>query len=35
VDEAKGEHSRVGHIVYVPHEVSFMEHAGRVMNLSE
>lgn len=35
VDEPKGEHSRVGHTVYVPHEVSFMEHAGRIMNLSE
>jgi hypothetical protein len=25
---------RVGEIVYVPHKVSFMEYAGRVMNLS-
>jgi len=29
---AKG--SRVGKIVYVPVEVSFMEYAGRVINLS-
>lgn len=30
----KGEHSRVGQIVYVPWRVSFMEYQGRVMNLS-
>ena len=29
--ECKG---RVGKIVFVPHEVSFMEYAGRVINLS-
>lgn len=34
-DEPRGEHSRVGHEVYVPHQVSFMEYNGRVMNLSE
>jgi len=26
--------SRIGKIVFVPHEVSFMEYAGRVINLS-
>lgn len=26
---------RVGQIVFVPHRVSFMEYAGRVINLSE
>ena len=31
----KGEQSRVGRIVFVPHRVSFMEYAGRVLNLSE
>ena len=31
----KGEHSRVGRIVFVPHRVSFMEYAGRIINLSE
>ena len=31
----RGEHSRVGRIVFVPHRVSFMEFNGRVMNLSE
>lgn len=30
----KGEHSRVGRIVFVPHRVSFMEYAGRIINLS-
>lgn len=34
-DEPRGEHSRVGHEVHVPHQVSFMEYNGRVMNLSE
>ena len=32
--QPKGKHSRVGKIVFVPHEVSFMEYAGRVINLS-
>lgn len=32
--QPKGKHSRVGRIVFVPHEVSFMEYAGRVINLS-
>lgn len=27
--------NRVGKIVFVPHEVSFMEYAGRVLNLSK
>ena len=27
--------NRVGKIVFVPHQVSFMEYAGRVINLSE
>ena len=27
--------NRVGKIVFVPHETSFMEYAGRVINLSE
>ena len=31
----KGEHSRVGKIVYVPFEVDFLEYDGRVMNLSK
>ena len=34
-NQPKGKHSRVGKIVFVPHEVSFMEYAGRVMNLSK
>ena len=29
-----GEYSRKDQIVFVPHRVSFMEYAGRVMNLS-
>ena len=33
--QPKGKHSRVGAIVFVPHEVSFMEYAGRVINLSK
>lgn len=32
--QKKGKHSRVGKIVFVPHEVSFMEYAGRVINLT-
>ena len=31
----KGNGSRVGHTVYVPWAVSFMEYQGRVINLSE
>jgi hypothetical protein len=30
----KGKGSRVGHTVYVPWQVSFMEYQGRVINLS-
>lgn len=30
-----GEHSRVGQFAYVPWKVSFMEFAGRIMNLSQ
>jgi hypothetical protein len=33
--QPKGEHSRVGHEVFVPFQVSFMEYDARVMNLSE
>lgn len=33
--EPKGEHSRVGHEILVPFEVSFMEYDARIMNLSE
>jgi hypothetical protein len=33
--QPRGEHSRVGHEVYVPFQVSFMEYDARVMNLSE
>ena len=29
-----GEGSRVGHVMFVPWRVSFMEYDGRVMNLS-
>jgi hypothetical protein len=29
------EHHRVGDIVYVPHQVSFMEYDARIMNLSQ
>jgi hypothetical protein len=32
--QPKGQHSRVGHEVFVPFEVSFMEHNSRIMNLS-
>jgi hypothetical protein len=32
--QPKGKHSRVGHTVYVPWRVSFMEFQGRVINLS-
>ena len=30
-----GEDSRVGHEVFVPFQVSFMEYDGRIINLSE
>lgn len=33
--QPKGKHSRVGKIVFVPHEVDFMEHDARIMNLSK
>lgn len=33
-NQPKGKHSRVGKIVFVPHEVSFMEYDARIMNLS-
>ena len=33
--QPKGEHSRVGHEVLVPFEVSFMEYDARIINLSE
>ena len=33
-DQGIGKNSRVGETVYVPYRVSFMEYAGRVMNLS-
>ena len=32
--ESDGNGNRVGEIVFVPHQVSFMEFAGRVINLS-
>jgi hypothetical protein len=32
--QPKGKGSRVGKCVYVPFQVSFMEFAGRIMNLS-
>ena len=32
--QPKGEHSRVGHEVSVPFQVSFMEYDARVLNLS-
>lgn len=32
--QPKGKHSRVGKIVFVPHEVDFMEYDARIMNLS-
>jgi hypothetical protein len=33
--QPKGENSRVGHEVFVPFQVSFMEYDARVMNLSD
>lgn len=33
--QPKGKYSRVGKIVFIPHEVSFMEYNGRILNLSE
>jgi hypothetical protein len=33
--QPKGDESRVGRIVFVPLQVSFMEYAGRIINLSE
>ena len=33
-NQPKGKHSRVGKIVFVPHEVSFMEYDARILNLS-
>lgn len=33
--QLKGKHSRVGHEVLVPLEVSFMEYDARIINLSE
>jgi hypothetical protein len=33
--QPKGKYSRVGKIIYIPMEVSFMEYDGRVMNLSK
>jgi hypothetical protein len=33
--QPKGEQSRVGHEVSVPHQVSFMEYDARIINLSE
>lgn len=33
--QPRGEHSRVGHEVLVPFQVSFMEYDARVINLSE
>lgn len=35
VSNPKGKGSRVGKIVYIPFEVSFMEYDGRVLNLSK
>jgi hypothetical protein len=32
--QPKGKHSRVGKIVFVPMEVSFMEYDARIINLS-
>lgn len=32
--QPKGKHSRVGKIVFIPHEVDFMEYDARIMNLS-
>jgi hypothetical protein len=32
--QPKGKNSRVGKIVFVPHEVDFMEYDARIMNLS-
>lgn len=33
--QVKDEHSRLGRIIYVPHEVSFMEYNARIINLSK
>ena len=33
--QPKGKHSRIGKIVFVPYEVSFMEYDARIMNLSK
>jgi hypothetical protein len=33
--QPKGDESRVGRIVFVPLQVSFMEYAGRIINLSK
>ena len=33
--QPKGKHSRVGKIVYVPLEVSFMEYDARIINLTK
>jgi hypothetical protein len=33
--QPKGDESRVGRIVFVPLQVSFMEYDGRIMNLSK
>jgi hypothetical protein len=34
-EQPKGKHSRVGRIVYVPLEVSFMEYDARIINLTK
>lgn len=34
-NQPKGKGSRVGKIVYIPFEVSFMEYDGRILNLSK
>ena len=34
-EQPKGKHSRVGKIVFVPMEVSFMEYDARIINLSK
>jgi len=33
--QPKGKHSRVGRIVYIPLEVSFMEYDARIINLTK
>lgn len=35
VETTKFEGNRIGRIFFVPHQVDFMEHNGRVINLSE